>query len=399
MKNGIIVLAAVALSFTLIGCSVPGGAASSASSSEVASASEAVQSASAQSVTIEAPIEKVVEFGSVNIMASVDELSSAGFELGDSVDVAFSNGYTLQDIGYFNGYYGKTGTPMVVAYPGSETPVIAFNNGDPLWDEAGCKEGDTVTLTLHERGSYLDLQTALNTVYSDERSDYESDEQFCNFRAASGGSLAPNLVYRGASPVDDKHGRAQTTDRLLQQAGVNFVLDLADDENSLDGYRAKDGFSSEYFMSLYERGNAILLGLNAAFFGDNFKQGLADGLRKMTTAEGPYYINCTEGKDRTGFVCLLLESLCSASYEEAKADYMATYANYYGITQESDPQKYDALVEIRFNDMVALLTGADADDDLSKADLEAGAHAYLASAGMTDDEVDALRTKLTTAVA
>ena len=103
MKNGIIVLAAVALSFTLIGCSVPGGAASSASSSEAVSASEAVQSASAQSVTIEAPIEKVVEFGSVNIMASVDELSSAGFELGDSVDVAFSNGYTLQDIGHANG--------------------------------------------------------------------------------------------------------------------------------------------------------------------------------------------------------------------------------------------------------------------------------------------------------
>ena len=138
-----------------------------------------------------------------------------------------------QDIGYFNGYYGKTGTPMVVAYPGSETPVIAFNNGDPLWDEAGCKEGDTVTLTLHERGSYLDLQTALNTVYSDERSDYESDEQFCNFRAASGGSLAPNLVYRGASPVDNKHGRAQTTDHLLQQAGINFVLDLADAEDDL----------------------------------------------------------------------------------------------------------------------------------------------------------------------
>ena len=47
----------------------------------------------------------------------------------------------------------------------------------------------------------------------------------------------------------------------------------------------------------------------------------------MTGQEGPCYIHCTEGKDRTGFVCLLLEALCGANYGELRDDYMTTYAN------------------------------------------------------------------------
>ena len=45
-----------------------------------------------------------------------------------------------------------------------------------------------------------------------------------------------------------------------------------------------------------------------------------------------------ESKDRTGYVCALLEGLCGASYEEMAADYLTTYANYYQVTSENAPR-------------------------------------------------------------
>lgn len=36
----------------------------------------------------------------------------------------------------------------------------------------------------------------------------------------------------------------------------------------------------------------------------------------MMNSQGPVYIHCTEGKERTGFVCVLLEALAGASYDE-----------------------------------------------------------------------------------
>ncbi len=57
--------------------------------------------------------------------------------------------------------------------------------------------------------------------------------------------------------------------------------------------------------------------------------------------DGPYYIHCLEGKDRTGYVCMVIEALCGASYEELVEDYFITYHNYYGI--EKGTSKYDLI--------------------------------------------------------
>jgi len=51
----------------------------------------------------------------------------------------------------------------------------------------------------------------------------------------------------------------------------------------------------------------------------------------MASADGPYLVHCLEGKDRTGFVCIVLEALMSATYQEIVDDYMLTYNNYYHI--------------------------------------------------------------------
>ena len=134
--------------------------------------------------------------------------------------------------------------------------------------------------------------------------------------------------------------------------------------------------------------------MSASFGSDTFKQKLAAGLRKMISAEGPVYIHCLEGKDRTGFVCFLLESLAGASYDEMLSDYMKTYENYYGITKE-DSDKYNAIASLYFDAFAAYLHGTEDSKALTSADYSQDAVNYLLDAGMTADEIAALRNMIT----
>ena len=122
-------------------------------------------------------------------------------------------------------------------------------------------------------------------------------------------------------------------------------------------------------------------------------------MRHLIDTGGPVYIHCMEGKDRTGFVCMLIEALAGASYDEMCADYMTTYANYYGITADGTPEKYNAIVPLYFDDFAWYLYGleygqpSDSELDSSRlvsADYVQPARKYLKNCGMADDEIDQL---------
>ena len=287
------------------------------------------------------------EFSHIELEISIDDFNRLGFSYGDSCDVLFANGDLLKDIPYYNGYYCKTGEAQIVAYPGYEHVHIAVSNGGPLWTSYGCHEGEIVTVTLAEARKYIDVQNALNTVYSNNRADYSDDAAFANFRTLSGGRMKENIFYRGASPVDDAYNRAEFADELIRSVGIRFVLDLADTEEKIAKYL--EASHPEYFVSLFDAGLVAPIGLTAAYRSDSFQAALASGFRKMMNHEGPYYIHCLEGKDRTGFVCLLLEALSGADEAELEADYMKTYANYYGIIPGS--KQYDAILDVKFQDL------------------------------------------------
>lgn len=347
-----------------------------------------------EETAVTAPVTEYTPYGAVEMSIPFEDFNASGFDLGDSCEVRFSNGYTLEDVPYYNGYNARSGDPVICAYPGYKKPVIAFCQGTELWKDAGLKEGDSVTVTLKEKGRYRETQDILNIVYSNERSEYESDEAFANFRALSGGDLKEGMFYRGASPVDNTMSRAEITDNLLWAYGIRYILDLADKEEKLASYREKEDFSSDYFVSLYEDNKVSLLGLTASFRTERFMKSLAGGLRDMVTMEGPVYIHCLEGKDRTGFVCALLEALAGASYEEILEDYMATYDNYYGITQDSHPEKYEAIRHLKFMDIISQLTTLPDDADFGGTVLKDSAEQYLRDSGMTEDEIQTLRVYL-----
>ena len=319
------------------------------------------------------------EFGGVYIALTIEEFHAIGFRFGDSLDITFSNGYTLTDLPCYNGYYTRNGEPLLVCYPGYDYIKACINNGDDLWIIAGLDENCTASIALHERGRYTGIQNARDITYSDDRAVYDSDVQFANFREIS----LLKGVYRGASPCDNQHNRADIVDSLLRQNGIAAVIDLADTPAKIEGYQN----NSDYFMGLYRDGKVVPLAMNMNYGSEEFREKAVKGLRAMIGKTGPYYIHCTEGKDRTGFFCMLLEAVCGATYEEIVEDYMITYKNYYGITPDSE--RWSVIVENVLEPMLNQLT-----DNVKTADYAEAAEAWLAAAGMTHAEAEALRMRI-----
>ena len=132
--------------------------------------------------------------------------------------------------------------------------------------------------------------------------------------------------------------------------------------------------------------------MNMNFGSEEFRSKIADGLIGMSEKDGPYLIHCTEGKDRTGFVCMLIEALAGATYDEIVEDYMITYDNYYKITEETDPERYTVIIENVLDPMISAMTGAGVDP--KSADLASYAEDYLRAAGMNDGQIAALMSRI-----
>ncbi len=351
------------------------------------------------------PIEHEMEYGGVYIKIAIDDFNALGFSFGDSIDLTFDNGRKLEDIPYYNGYYVDAGEPLLIGYPGYEYIKATINYGQDLWDEFSLKvpanveglwkkavleEHNTATITLHEKGKYLPIQEASDIHYFDERERYDSDAMFANFRSMNLGKLKRDVIYRSASPCDNQHNRAPYVDALIREAGVKTILDLADNEVKIEKYIARDDFASPYFLSLYENDQVIPIALNMNYLSDDFGMKIVQGFNLMAEKEGPYLIHCTEGKDRTGFVAMLIEALAKASYEEIEADYMKTYANYYRIDKSNDKEKYQIILERNLDGMIAFMVN-DAGIDFKNCDLSIYAENYLQRCGMSEEQIQALK--------
>ena len=340
------------------------------------------------------------KFGGVYILITIDDFNAMGYAFGDSLKITFSSGYVLDDLPYYNGYYSDTGAPLLVGYPGYPYIRAGFNNGGDMWLAAGLTDGDTATVELVKHGKYLDVQMARDIHYSDEQGD-KSDEEFANFRAVNVGELKENVLYRSASPCDNQHKRAAVVDRLIAAAGVGFIINLADDEEELAAHIAKDDFDSPYFLSLYENDKVVPLSMNMAYQGEDFSAKLVEGLSSVLTtgllmaasSDGPYLVHCVEGKDRTGFVCAVIEALAGATYQELVDDYMITYYNYYGINEQTDKARYDVIKLKTIDEMLQYVVGENV--DITTADYAECAKNYLIRLGMSEQDVAAVTYKFT----
>ncbi len=360
-------------------------------------APQSVQTNETKVILKNAPLIHDVKFNVAKVNTTIESFEAHGFELGDSVNATFDNGTTtfiLEDIPYYNGFYVRQGAPMIVGYPGKTYLYIGYNDAEDIWNIAQLDNQSTVTITLNQKGKYRNVQETFQLVYSDDRKDFNSDIEFANFRDMRGGNLKPNTFYRSASPCDNQHNRAPYVDALMQANHVQYVLNFSDSQEKAAHYPDDPKFSSPYFKELYQNDRISFLDLSSNYRLLTFKQTVASSLTKLVTFDPPYLAHCVEGKDRTGFISIIIESLCGASYDEMKDDYMKTYEIYYGVTEQNRPESYHAIVELLFDPMLLYISEQTRTDTLTKLDFNVFATQYLREGGMQDEHILQLKARI-----
>ena len=335
-----------------------------------------------------------------------DFMGKLGFSWGDLVTVKFlDKTLTLPVVPTYS--YVDSGKPAIIVEKdadGKPTGYVSMainmgnfaetyelakkhTNEDKTWYWTAW-EGVTypveVTFKMAEKGGYMAEYIMHDLQRTNDRADYPdlSDAEFGNFRNIATTGMGKDVLYRGSSPINPELGRNTYVDAALKQAGVNVIMNLANSQEEAEAY---EGFADTY----YSGQKVIYLNLGVDFSAPEFQKGLAEGLRFFAANKGTYYVHCTEGKDRAGFVSALLECLMGATYDEVVADYMVTYYNYYGVEPGTD--KYDAIAN---SNIIKTLQNAFGVEDLSKADLQKGAKDYMKAIGLTDAEITDLMVNL-----
>ena len=338
----------------------------------------------AEAVAITGKVVKINEYGHAKLDITEADFTGAGFALGDIVTVT-GGGYT-GDMPVFDGYYADRGGFLLRIDPNDGDIGLGINYGD-FSEATGIVAGDTVTITLKEKGGALATQELNALVYSDERTDYASDVVFANFRPVVEGKL-----YRSASPINNKTKRARYADDLIRQAGVQAAMNMSDAPEDIAASIAAEDFASPYYRDLFEAGKVFALKMAIDFNSEDFAAGIAEGFSFLAEQETPYLVHCLEGKDRTGFAIMMLEALMGWSEAQIVSDYMKTYDNYYGIVPGTD--KYDMIVEKNIEEMLCIVAGLEVGSSLAETDLKAAAEAYLLNHGMNEETLKQLEAKL-----
>ena len=334
--------------------------------------------------TLQCTIASYNEFGGAMLSVTENDMSKAGFTLGDVITISV-DGRTLE-MPYYDGYYTRNAEYVCVAYP-SYTSICFTSNNVGLPEELLGLENHEVTVSMKQKGGSIDAQNALSMKYSNDRAGYQSisDAEFANAREVTAGKVAEGRLYRSSSPFSDEIGRSVYVSQFLAENEVKTVLNLTDTEEKMLNYEIPP-----YSKSLWESGSVILCPLKADPTAEDYNNKLIVSLKELPSHPAPYVVHCTEGKDRTGYVCALLEGLCGASYEEIVADYLVTYYNYFNKTPENDSAVCNALVTLRLNPCLMHYALINDESKLPKVDFATAFSDYLLSHGMTAQQLDAL---------
>lgn len=349
------------------------------------------------------------------------QMSKAGFEYADLINVTIGDSIHLTRMPYVSSFNEVAIlAPSYVDYNAhGDDYGFAMLNGDFHYYIGG-EVGDSITMTLAEKGGYKETYELMKSVYPEQRRDNETAEQYANFRMITTSNIAPGVIYRSSNPLNcvNNPSRYLVADSLAQAVGIKTEVDLADTPEKVRAYMASDGYASTYCPQLFNAGNTIACGMSANTFCDDFKSRMGAAAKFMIAHEPPYMIHCNEGKDRCGFVTMLLEALAGASVDELRRDYMVTMLNFYQIPDGG--KSYQLRQTLAIDRMIWLLCNESALEnykaidwdniDVSNIDwtslgfyktnlqspnLQASAKKYLKECGLTDDECETLRAILT----
>jgi protein tyrosine/serine phosphatase len=218
-----------------------------------------------------------------------------------------------------------------------------------------------------------------------KRRDFKSDEAFVNFREIKTPGIAPGLLYRGSHPAQ-AGARGPLVVELCKKTGIKSIINMADSffEISQRGL----ALPPWYHDFLLEK-KLTCLGMSWPFFTGEWCAKLRRGIGFILENEGPFYIHCYEGFDRTGFFAALLEAFAGASVEEIVEEYMLSYEWVYHVKKNGE--QYTILSGLITDNLKSMNNGIDADN----SNVRNAAEKFLAvQAGMPYNEIKKLKKKL-----
>lgn len=352
----------------------------------------------AKTVETTAHVAEIAKYGNLILDITGAELFNQGYEYGDvlevrvagrTVEVPLCSNYSDVDNGVAVLRAASDDSPLVLAINMSDFATTYGIAAKSTIEEEPGYEWDyliqapvEIKITMKQEGGYRDQWLVHQLVGSVERSDYAhlSDEAFANFRVIDTTGMGAGKLYRSSSPINPAIGRSTYADKAARDAGIRTVINLADPSNV---YETPED-------SYYRSCQVTYLNLGMDPVAEDFKAGLAQGMRSIISGEAPYLIHCNEGKDRAGFVSAVLECLMGATADEVVEDYMETFFNYYGV--EKGTEKYNAVVNSNIIPTLKTIFGV---ADIYTADLEAEAEAYfMEDLGLSAKEVAELKVKL-----
>jgi len=344
------------------------------------------------------------------------QLLNAGFDYSDLLDIEIGDDIKLYNVPFVTGFNEVGVLETCFCDYNKLNTVYGFGQLHGNFKERiGGKEGQTIRVTLAKKHGYWDTWQIMKSVYYYDKDQYYPDltmEEFANFREVTTSGMAPGVLYRSSNPLNpkDNNTRYAVVDSLARHYAINTEIDLADTKAKVTTYATSPDYtqynvaSGYCYNQLFLNDKTITLGLTADTYGDTFMQTLGTGLKFMLNNQPPYLLHCNEGKDRCGFVSMLLEALAGATYEEVAADYMQTLINFY-LIQKGD-QSYTMRQKLSIDRLVWLLENVQTVEDFgninwegkdpTKVNLQQAAINYVKACGLTDAECTQLQSILQT---
>ncbi|MCL2804652.1 MAG: tyrosine-protein phosphatase [Treponema sp.] len=209
------------------------------------------------------------------------------------------------------------------------------------------------------------------------------DANSVNFREIRIGNIAPNTLYRSSHPIkDNKQEKAISI--LASKAKINTIINLCDTTSGIIG----KSVVAPWYYNIFSNGRVIALGMDFSCTSSSFKIKLKEALQFIIHTEGPWLIHCHAGMDRTGFVCMALESFMGSSLDDVINDYLKSFNSIFESSVYT-AQKADAATAMQ---ILSLMSDS---QSINENNLQHIAEVYLRSKiGLSAEEVEILRNKL-----
>lgn len=348
--------------------------------------------------SIEAVLSEEEHARGLVISVTAEDLESIGASYGSDLEISCGG---KKVVALYTQHGKGAGTYSPVVNHSESTGKVTISVGSASLEDLGLAAGDIVRISCVGPDPLYGLMPHYIAGYTSVRADYDSDQQFGNYREVRGGDMKEGLLYRTSSPFNLRSERTAYSDAFLRENGITSLITM--DMNPEDVEKSCESLPSDaYAPTIFEAGNVYASVLRVSFF--SHPEEMRFVLQSFLDAEGSIAIHCTFGKDRTGFYCAVLEALAGASYEDVRADFMLSMCNYYHF--EPGTEEYDAVAASYVDRILYILGHPEFKDhpalvdwrnvSYEPYDMESKVTEYLVGViGMEQELVDAVKAKLT----